>query len=91
LKRYLSSFNETSSNTIPPTTAITITKPLVVVEEIGSTVTLECSVKTDNSTTLTWKKDDSKDIPGVPSYSTDTSTLSSNLNKNFMNMYLNMA
>ena len=51
----------------------------MVVEEEGSTVTLVCSVKTVSSTTLTWRKDDTTDIPGVSSYSTDTSTLSSKI------------
>ena len=57
--------------------AISITKPLVVIEKIGSTVTLECTLKTDSSTTLTWKKDDTTDISGVSTYTTDTSTVSS--------------
>ena len=57
--------------------AISITKPLVVIEKIGSTVTLECTLKTDSSTTMTWKKDDTTDISGVSTYKTDTSTLSS--------------
>ncbi|KAL5256146.1 hypothetical protein ACHWQZ_G011380 [Mnemiopsis leidyi] len=58
---------------------ISISSPLVVVEEEGSTVTLVCSVKTVSSTTLTWRKDDTTDIPGVSSFSTDTSTLSNSL------------
>ena len=40
-------------------------------------MTLVCSVKTDSSTTLTWRKDDTTDIPGVSSFSKDTSILSS--------------
>ena len=57
--------------------AISITKPLVVIEKIGSTVTLECTLKTDSSTTLTWKKDDTTNITGVSTFKTDTSTFSS--------------